>query len=230
MNNESIYKYCLNCNKIKKKQNKYFCSYRCKMLYQNPNPSKPKIKIVCQTCKKEFEVHLSHSKNREFCSWNCRRHTDKTKKKLSKIKTNNKNRLGAILSEKTKTKISKSSRGRKPNSGSFQKGDKHRLWKGGTSKEPYPFGFTENLKLYIKGMYHFECQLCRSLSDLMVHHIDYVKNNICLDNLICLCRSCNSKVNFNREYWKNKLCILVIFDESYPADSIKVIKSGSILK
>jgi 5-methylcytosine-specific restriction endonuclease McrA len=37
------------------------------------------------------------------------------------------------------------------------------------------------------------------------HHslksIELMKNNLDFKNLIALCRSCNSKVNYNREYW-----------------------------
>jgi len=36
-----------------------------------------------------------------------------------------------------------------------------------------------------------------------VHHKDYDKENNKEDNLICLCRKCNMKVNKNREYWEN---------------------------
>lgn len=36
---------------------------------------------------------------------------------------------------------------------------------------------------------------------MVVHHIDYNKQNNNPENLITLCNRCNSKVNFNREYW-----------------------------
>jgi len=35
----------------------------------------------------------------------------------------------------------------------------------------------------------------------VIHHIDYNKLNCQSNNLICLCKKCNSKVNFNRDYW-----------------------------
>jgi hypothetical protein len=35
-----------------------------------------------------------------------------------------------------------------------------------------------------------------------VHHIHYDKKN-CDPDLITLCASCNSKVNFDRDYWEN---------------------------
>ena len=51
------------------------------------------------------------------------------------------------------------------------------------------------------------CQLCgkgeeRTGRRLCVHHIDYDKKNCNVDNLITLCCSCNSKVNYNRQHWK----------------------------
>ena len=38
---------------------------------------------------------------------------------------------------------------------------------------------------------------------LTVHHIDYDKENCKENNLITLCKQCNSRVNFNRKYWTN---------------------------
>jgi len=38
---------------------------------------------------------------------------------------------------------------------------------------------------------------------ITIHHIDYVKKNCHPDNLITLCRSCNSRANKNRDYWQN---------------------------
>jgi len=42
-----------------------------------------------------------------------------------------------------------------------------------------------------------------------VHHIDYNKKNCNLDNLITLCINCHAKTNYNREYWKEYLSILL---------------------
>jgi len=39
--------------------------------------------------------------------------------------------------------------------------------------------------------------------DLEVHHIDYNKNNNIENNLISLCKQCNIRANYNRDYWKN---------------------------
>jgi len=84
--------------------------------------------------------------------------------------------------------------------------DKHWNWQGGLSKLPYPFVFDKKLKELIRKRDGCICQLCSKTQKengerLSVHHIDYVKENLDPKNLIALCRSCNSKVNVNREYW-----------------------------
>jgi 5-methylcytosine-specific restriction endonuclease McrA len=38
-----------------------------------------------------------------------------------------------------------------------------------------------------------------------IHHIDYDKKNIKIENLISLCQSCHMKTNYNRKYWRKIL-------------------------
>jgi len=91
-----------------------------------------------------------------------------------------------------------------------RKGRKNPNWQGGISKLPYPFEFTEELKEKIRKRDNYQCQLCNLTNEehliiydksLPVHHIDYNKDNLNDDNLITLCKKCNSRVNFNRDYW-----------------------------
>ena len=85
-------------------------------------------------------------------------------------------------------------------------GKNHPNWKGGKSFEPYTTDWTEYLRESIRKRDNYVCQLCnKSQGDIAhdVHHIDYDKKNCNPDNLITLCHSCNSKVNFNRDYWTN---------------------------
>jgi len=88
-------------------------------------------------------------------------------------------------------------------------GERNPRWLGGISRLPYPFEFDKELRKSIFERDSFRCQLCEEDFDLMPHHIDYDKMNIDEDNLITLCRKCNSRVNTNREYWieyfRNKL-------------------------
>lgn len=80
-------------------------------------------------------------------------------------------------------------------------GEKCHCWRGGISFEPYSLEFNRRIKMLIKQHDNFTCQLCERQEKLTIHHIDYDKKNSDISNLICLCISCNAKVNFNREKW-----------------------------
>lgn len=93
----------------------------------------------------------------------------------------------------------------------FMAKEKHPLWKGGISLDPYPDDWTNDLKESIRKRDHYICQLCGIHQDelegrfqkLDIHHIDYDKDNLNPRNLISLCRSCHIKTNFDRDYWIN---------------------------
>ena len=85
-------------------------------------------------------------------------------------------------------------------------GEKSANWNGGLSFLPYLPAFNAKLKLFIRNRDNFTCQLCfvkecDYFQKLSVNHIDYDKTNNSESNLITLCRSCNAKVNFQREKW-----------------------------
>ena len=80
------------------------------------------------------------------------------------------------------------------------RGNKNPNWKGGISFEPYSVDWTKTLRRSIRERDHYICQLCNQYGNT-IHHIDYDKKNCDPKNLINLCKSCNSKVNFNRKYW-----------------------------
>ena len=118
--------------------------------------------------------------------------SDKHKQILSEFHT------GKIVSKATKQLISVANIGNlNPN------------WKGGISKEPYCQEWGKWLKEEIKERDNFQCKNpgcdkeITKTNLLCTHHIDYNKKNCSCDNLITLCKGCNSKANFNREYWKN---------------------------
>jgi len=90
--------------------------------------------------------------------------------------------------------------------------DKNPNWQGGISKLPYAFEFDSKLKESIRERDNYECQNCGMTEEehlivkgqnLSIHHIDYNKKNCKENNLITVCDSCNSRANFNRDYWKN---------------------------
>lgn len=86
--------------------------------------------------------------------------------------------------------------------------EKQPAWAGGTSKLPYGFDFSTELKDIIRERDSFECQGCGILEieldeKLTIHHINYDKTDNNESNLIALCRKCNAKANYDRDYWKD---------------------------
>ena len=106
----------------------------------------------------------------------------------------------AKLSEEHKEKISKSMKEL------LMSGENSPNWQGGISFEPYSIDWTETLKRAIRERDHYLCQVCSQYGNA-VHHIDYDKKNCNPNNLITTCVSCNTKANFNREYWTNYFSI-----------------------
>lgn len=95
-----------------------------------------------------------------------------------------------------------------PNYGNGEKirGIKNPNWKGGIARNPYSIDWTRTLRQSIRERDRHICQLCGEIQGdrvFDVHHINYFKQNCNPDNLITLCHNCNSKVNFNRNYWIN---------------------------
>lgn len=79
-------------------------------------------------------------------------------------------------------------------------------WLGGIGCEPYaPIWIDKRFKIGIRERDNHICQNpdCRGNCDVLaIHHIDYDKKNCEPENLITLCRSCNGRANFNREFWE----------------------------
>ncbi len=104
--------------------------------------------------------------------------------------------LGKKASKETKEKMSASHRL-----------EKHWNWQGGKSKEIYPDGWNYKLKSKIRKIYNYTCQYCQikekdSNWSLEVHHIDYNKQNLNLENFVLLCKSCHSRCHGNKNWWK----------------------------
>lgn len=94
-------------------------------------------------------------------------------------------------------------------------GAKHPQWRGGISKLPYPFEWNDLCRQQSRELFDYKCGMCgitieeyliknqkNQTTVLHVHHIDYNKKNLDVDNLIPLCPRCHPKSNHNREYWK----------------------------
>jgi 5-methylcytosine-specific restriction endonuclease McrA len=172
-------KNCIICSKefttypnwIKRGGGKY-CSWKCSAVAKE----KEYIKRTCEICSKQFVVKpstIKHNASR-FCSHHCATQ-------------------GSIGIEKP----------------SIQ-GEKHTNWKNGASRQLYPLKFNDLLKERIRERDNYACQIC-GLQDeehiliynysLMIHHIDYVKENCEDHNLIALCNQCHGRTNYNREHW-----------------------------
>jgi len=106
-------------------------------------------------------------------------------------------------------------------------------WQGGLSRLPYSPNFDTILKTFIRGRDNHTCQLCGILEvnakkkytkNLLIHHINYDKQNGLENNLIALCVSCNSKVNFNRGKWES------YFSEKILNQGLKIVNGTKIKK
>ena len=92
------------------------------------------------------------------------------------------------------------------------------ILQGGTGirgeNSEYGKEFTNQLKEQVRFRDKYKCKLCgcsqlENGKKLDVHHIDYDKKNNNPINLISLCVKCHRKTNWNREYWRKKLNILI---------------------
>jgi hypothetical protein len=89
-------------------------------------------------------------------------------------------------------------------------GENNPNWRDGKSREPYSLDFNNRTKKKVKEADGYMCQLCGMTESgsiekygrvLSVNHINFDKKDCRLENLNTLCVSCNSKINFNRDYY-----------------------------
>lgn len=76
------------------------------------------------------------------------------------------------------------------------------FWKGGIANEPYCQIWIPEFKQIIRDRDGNKClnPTCENGNNISVHHIDYNKKNCEKENLITVCRSCNSKANKDRKW------------------------------
>lgn len=140
-----------------------------------------KIMINCDFCNNTIFKYNSHIKEKNFCNNECRG------------KWNSENIIGK----------------NHPHFGKRGKNSPNYIH--GQSRFPYTFKFNQELKNIIRIRDNFECQNCglkeinhfrgNKLINLIIHHIDYNKENCKETNLITTCHVCNIIANFNRDYW-----------------------------
>jgi hypothetical protein len=93
----------------------------------------------------------------------------------------------------------------------------HPQWKGGVSFLPYCYMFNRPFKNRVRARYDYKCVECEKTQEengklLDVHHVNYDKM-VCYNDVkplfVSLCRSCNTKANFNREYWEDHYTTII---------------------
>jgi hypothetical protein len=100
-------------------------------------------------------------------------------------------------------------------------GNRGSNYKDGTSGV-YPIEFNDKLKESIRKRDNYKCQNCDMTEEehlivrgqiLHVHHIDYDKQNCDEINLITLCCWCNTRANFNHNYWQELYSYMIYLKE-----------------
>jgi hypothetical protein len=153
------------------------------------------IPTIAQPRGKPFEKgHKPWNTGKKLPNW--------VKKKISN------SHKGKKMSRETKLKKSIAMIGKKVHSEEWKQklrerfsGKDNPCWKGGISFKPYGKLFNFKLKKLIKERDNERCLICKAQKRLMIHHINYNKNDCNPENLITLCNSCHTKTNFNREQW-----------------------------
>lgn len=89
-------------------------------------------------------------------------------------------------------------------------GERHPCYLG--NPREYPPGWNEGLRGRIRERDGHVCFLCggRGKRALSIHHIDYNRNNLSLNNLIALCDPCHNRTNNDRHLWTQLLSDMVM--------------------
>lgn len=87
----------------------------------------------------------------------------------------------------------------------WERGENGPNWQGGLTKQNYPYQFRK-IRETVRCRDGYKCGLCglsqgKLSHKLSVHHINYIKKDINLKNLISLCASCHGQTNHNRRFW-----------------------------
>ena len=215
-----IYKkkvYCSNCHvefyvykhrdKHKKTQN-YFCSQKChkewKYNSNNPNWKGGLGVVVCEICGKKVKrkKHEIAKYKHNYCSEQCRIEGSKT------LVTTVCECCGKEI-ERTKKYTDKYQHFfcNRDCRSAWMCGENNSAWNGGTKSLKYCSAWSDQKykdELKKRDNYHCLNPNCwGSCDDLVLHHIDYDKQNCNPKNLITLCVSCNARANINRD-WHQK--------------------------
>lgn len=176
--------------------------------HANPNWRGGPILKSCEVCNRTFTVRRGRAAAR-FCSLQCTGVFQKGRPKRKRAD------LAHVVCRECHTAftIPKSHLERKKCcSAECQRAFRKRLmthdgnpnWRGGISRLPYPYEF-RHVRLIVLKRDDFQCQgpSCEGGDKrLTAHHINYIKADCREQNLITLCSTCNSKANFDRDWWQ----------------------------
>lgn len=183
---------------------------------KNPNWKGGKIELNCIICNKAFKVKQCH-KNAKYCSLQCvgvsqRGKSNKVSTKVTKICEVCLSEFITFKAHSERQKCCSKKCSYKRRS-IITKGEMNPSWCGGLSRLPYVYNWNFISKK-IRERDGNKCMnnLCTNKDGkgkIEVHHIDHNKENNSSDNLITLCSVCNSKANFNRDYWVSHYKIII---------------------
>jgi len=188
------------------------------------------IERVCKQCGKLFYANASDVTRGlgKFCSRECyykypksgetrfknsistkgKSHSEEHKRKIGiaqkgvpkkpeSVELNRLAHLGRKASPETKKKMRE-----------CKLGEKSHLWRGGLSFGKYCKLFNARFKERQRAYMDYTCVLCGTPQNgrkHIPHHVNYDKMVCCNDVkplFVTLCLPCNTKVNFNRDYWE----------------------------
>ncbi len=189
-----------NKDKIRIKDKKYYENNKDKILtknkkYAKENKNKIAIKKKEYRNKNKDELKIKNKKweekNKQKIQYNKKEYYKKNKERLleynKKYHKENKKAICIICGNPAPVVFCS-----KKCEGIGQRGEKSHFWKGGISKNPYPFTWTEKLRRKIRRRDAYLCMMCGRHQDEFnrshdIHHIDGDKDNCNKENLICLC-------------------------------------------
>ena len=192
-----------------KKSRNHTCSKKCFGVFYSKKYSLPGIK--CLHCGKDFKPKSYQTT--KYCSRQC--FADQKSKRQSILRPccicgvemkviNARNKSHTVCGKICANKLHSQRMAESGNSN----------WKGGIGNLPWGYEFTKILKYKIKRRDNFKCRLCGLKNSelfkgkgygLIIHHIDYDKQNNKDNNLISLCDVCHGKTGYNRKIWIKKL-------------------------
>ncbi|HEB13401.1 MAG TPA: HNH endonuclease [candidate division CPR3 bacterium] len=172
------------------------------------------IRLVCESCGKDFEVTPYRKDTAKNCSLKCKHgvHGERMKEhydrrgRITFVERTCENCEGLFQPHIANTRRGYGKYCSSKCYGEVVKGEKHHLWNNGSSFEPYGIDFNNKLREEIRKRDNYTCRECNFAQKqlgykLSIHHIDYNKRNNRGDNLVSLCRGCHTQTNFGRDEW-----------------------------